>query len=51
MAGYRVGRVSEDIKREIVEVSSTIAEKMLEREVNADDHRDLIDSFIDKIGE
>lgn len=44
-------KAEQDIKREIVEVSSTIAEKMLEREVNVDDHRDLIDSFIEKIGE
>lgn len=40
----------EGIKREIVEVSSAIAEKMLDREINEEDHRDLIDSFIDKMG-
>jgi F0F1-type ATP synthase membrane subunit b/b' len=34
-----------------VDVSTTIAEKMLEREVNENDHRALIGSFIDKIGE
>ena len=39
------------IKREIVNVSSEIAEKMLEREINASDHRALINSFIDGIGE
>ena len=44
-------KATEGIKREIVDVSTTIAEKMLEREVNENDHRALIDSFIDKIGE
>lgn len=41
----------EGIKREIVEVSSAIAERMLEREINAEDHRAIIDSFIGEIGE
>ena len=44
-------RMNETIKEEIVEVSTALAEKMLEREVNADDHKALIDDFIDKIGE
>ena len=44
-------RVSETIKEQIVEVSTALAEKMLEREINAEDHRDLIDSFIEKIGD
>ena len=44
-------KATEGIKREIVDVSSAIAEKMLEREVNENDHRALIDSFIEKIGE
>ena len=39
------------IKREIVEVSGALTEKMLEREINTDDHRALIDSFIEKIGD
>ena len=39
------------IKREIVDVSGAIAEKMLEREINTDDHRALIDSFIENIGD
>ena len=39
------------IKREIVEVSSALSEKILEREINAEDHRKLIDSFIDDIGD
>lgn len=44
-------KATEGIKREIVEVSTALAEKMLEREVSPDDHRDLIDSFIDSIGD
>ena len=44
-------RAEEEIKKEIVEVSSAIAEKMLEREINENDHRALIDSFLDEIGE
>ena len=39
------------IKQDIVEVSSSIAQKMIEREINTDDHHNLIDSFIEKIGE
>lgn len=44
-------KATEGIKREIVEVSGALTEKMLEREINAEDHRALIDSFIEKIGE
>ncbi|MBE7036222.1 MAG: F0F1 ATP synthase subunit B [Ruminococcaceae bacterium] len=41
----------EGIKREIVAVSGVLAEKMLEREINTEDHHKLIDSFIEEIGE
>ena len=44
-------KVTDEIKREIVEVSGVLTEKMLEREINVEDHRVLIDSFIEKIGE
>ena len=44
-------QAEEGIKREIVEVSSAIAEKMLEREINEQDHRALIDAFLEEIGE
>ena len=44
-------KATEGIKREIVEVSGALTEKMLEREINTADHRTLIDSFIEKIGE
>ena len=44
-------RAQDDIKAQIVDISTAISEKMLEREINADDHRSLIDSVIAKIGE
>ena len=45
-------RKAEDgIKREIVEVSSMLTEKMLEREVSLEDHKRLIDSFLEGIGD
>ena len=44
-------RATDGIKREIVDVSAAIAEKMLEREVNTEDHRAIIDSFINNIDE
>ncbi len=40
-----------DIKTHIVDISTAISEKMLEREINADDHKALIDSVISKIGD
>lgn len=43
-------KAQEDIKREIVEVSTLLSGKMLEREVSAEDHKQLIDSFIEGIG-
>ena len=44
-------KANESIKEQIVDVSTALAQKMLEREINIDDHRVLIDEFIDKIGE
>lgn len=44
-------RAQNDIKNEIADVSSAIAEKLLAREINDDDQKRLIDSFIDEIGE
>ena len=40
-----------DIKREIVELSGALTEKMLAREINSDDHQALIDSFLDELGD
>lgn len=44
-------RAADDMKREIVEISGAISEKLLEREITTEDHRALIDSFIEKVGE
>ena len=39
------------IRHEIIGVSVAISEKMLARVVKPSDHRELIDSFIEKIGD
>ena len=44
-------KAAEEIKKEIVDVSSALAEKMLEREIRSEDHRALIDSFINEVGD
>ncbi|MBE7046210.1 MAG: F0F1 ATP synthase subunit B [Ruminococcaceae bacterium] len=41
----------ESIKKEIVDVSSELASKLIMRELNKDDHKELINDFIDKVGE
>ena len=40
-----------DVRQEIIDVSTLLAGKMLEREVTASDHREMIDSFIEGLGE
>ena len=44
-------KAEDSIKQEIIDVSTVLAEKMLEREISEQDHKDLIDSFIDNIGD
>ncbi len=44
-------KAQDAVKQEIVDVSALLAEKMLQREIKAADHRTLIDSFIDGIEE
>lgn len=39
------------IRQEIVDVSTVLTEKMLNREIRTEDHRELIDSFIQKLGD
>ncbi len=39
------------IKTEIVDVSTALAEKLIGRELKEEDHRDIIDSVIENIGE
>ena len=50
-AELQMKKAEDSIKQEIVEVSTALANKLIEREINEDDHRTLIDSFIEKIGE
>ncbi len=50
-AKLELKKAEEGIKNEIVQVSHTLAEKMLSREINIDDHKDIIDSVIEKIGD
>lgn len=40
-----------EIKDEISSISVEIAQKVVQREINEDDHKQLIDSFIDSIGD
>ena len=44
-------KAEDDIKREIVDVSTSLAQQMIGRELNQQDHRRLIDSFIEGIGD
>lgn len=41
----------EGMRRELAGVSTELAEKLLGREINEKDHRRLIDSFIEELGE
>ncbi len=41
----------EGIKREVVDISASLTEKLLGREISVKDHHTIIDSFIDEIGE
>ena len=50
-AALEMRKAEESIKNEIVEVSTLLTEKMLEREISAKDHKQMIDSFIEGIGD
>ena len=50
-AELELKKAEEEIKNEIVDVSAALTEKMLGREINEQDHRTLIDSFIGKLGD
>ncbi len=39
------------IKQEIASVGALLAEKMLEREIKPEDHRTMIESFLDEMGD
>ena len=44
-------KAEDGMKREIVDVSAVLTEKMLGREINTQDHRAMIDSFIEGLGD
>lgn len=50
-AALEINKAQAFIKDEIIDVSVLLSEKMIGRELNANDHRKLIDSFIDDIDE
>jgi len=43
-------KAEDDMKREIADVSAQLTGKLLQREINEEDHRKLIDSFLQEIG-
>lgn len=43
-------KAESDIRKEIADVSTKLTGKLLEREISAEDHRALIDSFLQEIG-
>ena len=50
-AELEMKKAEDGVKKEIVDVSAALAEKLLGREINESDHKNLIDSFIEKIGD
>ena len=50
-AKLELRKAEQTIKEEIVNVGTMLAGKVLEREMNEDDHKKLIDSLINEIGE
>ena len=44
-------KAESEMREEIVTISTALAEKMLEREVRADDHKQLISAFMQEIGD
>ncbi len=50
-AELQLKAAEKSIKTQIVEVGAALTEKLLEREITQDDHKEFIDSFIEKIGD
>ena len=44
-------KATASIRDEIADVSAELAQKMLEREISVDDHRTMIASFLDEVGD
>ncbi len=50
-AELEMTKAEDSIKREIIDVSTVLTSKILEREINSEDHKQIIDSFIVEIGD
>ena len=50
-AAMEMKKAQESIRREIADVSAAMAEKLLQREMNMDDHSRMIDDFLNEMGE
>ena len=44
-------RAEADIREELADLSTELAEKLLGREISEQDHRTMIDDFIEKLGD
>ena len=44
-------KAADEMKHELVDLSTQLAEKMLQREIRQQDHHDIIQAFVDQIGE
>ena len=44
-------KAEDEMKREIADVSTQLTGKLLQREINEDDHKKLIDSFLNDLGD
>ena len=44
-------RAVNDVKDEVSEIAISIAEAVIERDIKESEHRELIDSFIEKMGD
>ena len=44
-------QVRDELHREIADIATLTASKILEKEINVDDHKKLIDDFISQVGE
>lgn len=50
-AELEFAKAEEHIRYEIIDVSSLLTSRILEREINSDDHKRIIDAFIEGIGD
>ena len=44
-------KAKESIRGDVIVISTALAEQMLKREINAEDHRELFEDFLAKVGE